>query len=214
MRKQLAAGIATASLIFGSFVLFSLPATNAASAATLSPWVYDPGAACPGVSSTVSATGALTLSKPCPTPTNASAGAQITGLEGQSTTGLTLSYDVAGYCGAGAPRFNVYLSDGSTVFLGCIYGNDGTGHVSFTAGNTYGGVLFPTGATITGIDIVQDETGTTTLSNISVNGTPVMVSAQTLKDQCKNGGWMTMTDASGNSFKNQGQCVSYFARQK
>ena len=31
------------------------------------------------------------------------------------------------------------------------------------------------------------------------------------KDQCKNGGWQNMQDANGNSFKNQGDCVSYFA---
>jgi choice-of-anchor C domain-containing protein len=31
------------------------------------------------------------------------------------------------------------------------------------------------------------------------------------KDDCKNGGWQTMIDGAGNSFKNQGDCVSYFA---
>ena len=35
----------------------------------------------------------------------------------------------------------------------------------------------------------------------------------TTKDQCKNGGWMGLTDADGNSFKNQGDCVSYVATQ-
>jgi hypothetical protein len=29
------------------------------------------------------------------------------------------------------------------------------------------------------------------------------------KDDCKNGGWQTHTDAAGNPFKNQGRCVSY-----
>ena len=28
--------------------------------------------------------------------------------------------------------------------------------------------------------------------------------------QCKDGGWQTLTDASGQPFKNQGQCISYF----
>jgi hypothetical protein len=32
------------------------------------------------------------------------------------------------------------------------------------------------------------------------------------KDACKNGGWRTMTDQNGESFKNQGQCVSHFNR--
>jgi hypothetical protein len=35
--------------------------------------------------------------------------------------------------------------------------------------------------------------------------------AATDKDQCKNGGWMNVTDANGNHFKNQGDCVSYVA---
>ena len=29
--------------------------------------------------------------------------------------------------------------------------------------------------------------------------------------KCKNSGWKTMVDSIGNSFKNQGDCVSYFA---
>lgn len=33
----------------------------------------------------------------------------------------------------------------------------------------------------------------------------------TSKDECKNGGWMNLTDDEGNSFKNQGDCVSYVA---
>ncbi len=31
------------------------------------------------------------------------------------------------------------------------------------------------------------------------------------KDECKHGGWQSMIDNAGNSFKNQGDCVSYFA---
>ena len=31
------------------------------------------------------------------------------------------------------------------------------------------------------------------------------------KGECKNGGWQSMIDNTGNSFKNQGDCVSYFA---
>jgi choice-of-anchor C domain-containing protein len=31
------------------------------------------------------------------------------------------------------------------------------------------------------------------------------------KDDCKNGGWESMLDTSGNGFKNQGDCVSFFA---
>jgi hypothetical protein len=34
------------------------------------------------------------------------------------------------------------------------------------------------------------------------------------KNQCKKGGWMTLKDADGNSFKNQGQCVSSVSKAK
>jgi hypothetical protein len=32
----------------------------------------------------------------------------------------------------------------------------------------------------------------------------------TAVQQCQNGGWQTLTDASGQRFTNQGQCISYF----
>jgi hypothetical protein len=35
----------------------------------------------------------------------------------------------------------------------------------------------------------------------------------TTKDQCKNGGWQNFVDDEGNSFKNQGDCVSFVATQ-
>lgn len=37
-----------------------------------------------------------------------------------------------------------------------------------------------------------------------------VVMLPTSKDACKKGGYMNFTDAEGNPFKNQGQCVSYF----
>lgn len=41
----------------------------------------------------------------------------------------------------------------------------------------------------------------------TVSGTALPIA--TTKDQCKNGGWMTLVDSVGNSFKNQGDCVSF-----
>jgi hypothetical protein len=35
----------------------------------------------------------------------------------------------------------------------------------------------------------------------------------TSKDQCKEGGFANLTDADGNAFRNQGQCVSFFEHQ-
>ncbi len=39
----------------------------------------------------------------------------------------------------------------------------------------------------------------------------VTVSAPLTADACKNGGWRARTDSQGNSFKNQGDCVSFVA---
>ncbi len=63
----------------------------------------------------------LFLEKDQLTSANAAAGATIEGIE----TGTVLSelgFDYNGYCGAGAPRFNVYTSDTIYYFFGCTYG--------------------------------------------------------------------------------------------
>ena len=60
---------------------------------------------------------------------------------------------------------------------------------------------------------------TTTLSFISTTATAfgpaidavVVTESVPVKNDCKQGGWQTMIDNQGNSFKNQGDCVSYFA---
>jgi len=39
----------------------------------------------------------------------------------------------------------------------------------------------------------------------------VTITDTTTKEQCKNGGWMNLQDKNGKPFKNQGDCVSYFA---
>lgn len=41
-----------------------------------------------------------------------------------------------------------------------------------------------------------------------------LVNAPTSKEDCKKGGYLNLTDADGSAFKNQGQCVSYMARQQ
>jgi hypothetical protein len=92
----------------------------------------------------------------------------VKGVEGNTLS--QLSFDVKGYCGAGAPRFNVY-TDAGTQFFGCTYGThtppagDWT-HVEFQGGEPGAGNF---GSTINGVAIVLDEEGQTQLKNISVN---------------------------------------------
>lgn len=51
------------------------------------------------------------------------------------------------------------------------------------------------------------------IDNTLINSTlfTYEVPVATNKDQCKSGGWMNYADDEGNSFKNQGDCVSYVA---
>ncbi len=112
----------------------------------------------------------LHLAKNVDTAEIAAAGAQINGVSGISAT--TLSFVVeSGDCGAGAPRFNLRLQGvPGIVFLGCAHADvTGLTH-SFTVGNTYGGVLFPSGI-IESLSIVFDEgPGDVFLDDICVGG--------------------------------------------
>jgi hypothetical protein len=202
MRKLIVLATAVAALVLA-----------ATAAAALSPWKFDPGnTGCP--TSTWS-NGVLHLVKNCPTPTNASAGASITGAEGQAFTSASFTLANSSQCQGGSPRFNVVTSS-TTFFLGCnnvipTANGDGTATYTFDAASIAAGgnqVPVPTG-TITSVDVLIDVQGTADLSNITLNGqseVPVTSTAPTSKAQCKHGGWKTFTSP---HFKNQGQCVSY-----
>jgi hypothetical protein len=201
MKRFLVAGIAAATL-----------ALAGTAAAALVPGVYDPGNT--GCVTATYAGGVLHLAKNCPTETNAAAGADITGLEGQTFTSASFTLASPSQCNGGSPRFDVVTSDG-VFFLGCnnvtpIINADGSATYVFTAetlaaaGNQ---VPFPTG-TIQAVDILIDVQGTADITNITVNGQVQTPTPQAAKDQCKNGGWRNFTSP---RFKNQGDCVSYFA---
>jgi hypothetical protein len=184
-------------------------------AATLVPGVFDPGNT--GCVHATFSSGVLHLEKNCPTSTNAAAGADITGLEGQTFTSASFTLASTSQCQGGSPRFDVVTTDG-TFFLGCnnvIPVTNGNGTVTYTfdaASLVAGGnqVPFPTG-TITSVDILLDVQGSADVSNITFNGVlqvPAVTGGgtPTTKASCKKGGWKTFTNP---SFKNQGQCVAY-----
>jgi len=56
----------------------------------------------------------------------------------------------------------------------------------------------------------REDTGWTPNGTVALQIT-ASASSPTSKDQCKKGGWMTLSDDEGNAFKNQGDCVSYVA---
>ena len=180
-------------------------------AAALVPWTFlGPGATC-SPTSTFSG-GVLHLSKPCTTATNASAGATITGVSGQTFTSASFTLASASQCQGGSPRFNISTT-GGLFFLGCNTVtptvSNGMATYTFSPANLVPASPGNTLGTITGVEILIDVQGTADISNITVNGqTQVSVAGgPTSKDQCKHGGWKSFTTP---SFKNQGQCVSWF----
>jgi hypothetical protein len=157
----------------------------------------------------------LRLEKNVPTTDCSAAGATVNGVTGITLT--ELNFDVKGYCGAGAPRFNVVTSDNVTHFFGCASGTQtalGNGWTHVVWDPTNPAQAFPVivpGTTVTSIELIQDEQGQTNLDNISINDQIIAgPNTPTSKDQCKKSGWQDLQDNSGKPFKNQGQCVSYF----
>ena len=187
-------------------------------AAALVPGVFDPGATgCPVATYT---NGVLHLAKNCPTPTNAAAGADITGFTGATFTSASFTLASASQCNGGSPRFDVYTSVQAPFFLGCnnvtpVINGDGSATYTFDATTIAAGggqVPVPTG-TITSVDVLLDVQGSADLTKITFNGvTQVPVVAQvgppTSKNACKHGGWKTFNHP---TFKNQGQCASFVA---
>ncbi len=96
-------------------VVFDPDATGIVS----SKWVTHQGLADAGKSDH-----ALVLKKEGTTATNASAMGNVHGVKKLlALTELGFDYEVGGHCGAGAPRFNVTLTDGTVFFFGCASGD-------------------------------------------------------------------------------------------
>lgn len=133
---------------------------------------------------------ALYLQKFVPTATFSAAVALIEGLEGQpasALTGLSWEHRNDGHCGAGAPRWNVGITDGAnnyTVFLGCAAAAHSPGSAPGWTRDSYPGPAIgaaitavganPATATIRYLAIVFDEgtdqgPGYVYLDNITVN---------------------------------------------
>jgi hypothetical protein len=184
------------------------------SAAVLVPGVFDPGhTGCPVATFS---NGVLHLEKNCATATNAAAGADITGLSGQTFASASFTLASTSQCQGGSPRFNIQTDQG-LFFLGCnnvtpVVSANGSATYTFTAATlAAAGQQVPTPVgVIQTVEVLIDVQGVADLSNITVNG-QLQVPAgpgPTSKDACKNGGWRNFTNP---AFKNQGDCVSFVA---
>jgi len=163
------------------------------------------------------------------------------GLTINSLNQLSTDYNFTmGSCDLGSPRFGIVLSSdpNKAIFVyigpppnytGCTMGWQNTGNLltpaSLVDASQYGGTFYEpwsaaqtqfSGQTVTDIFLVSDNgpsgTQTVQIDNTNVNGT-LYTYEPTSKDDCKDGGWQNFTLLPG-PFKNQGQCVSFFAHQK
>jgi hypothetical protein len=200
-------------LIASVLVVTALAFTVSASAA-LVPGVFDPGNTGCVEATYIKKTKTLHLEKNCPTATNAAAGAEITGVSGQTLQSASFTLASAAQCQGGSPRFNVDTSTGF-FFLGCnnvspTTNANGTVTFTFTAATLAAAgqeVPTPTG-TIEFMSVLIDVQGTADLTRITVNG-KVQKLASGKADftrPCKKGGWK---DFASPTFKNQGQCVKF-----
>ena len=201
MKKLLLAGILVTALAF----------TVSASAA-LVPGVFDPGNTGCVKATFVKKTKTLHLEKNCPTATNAAAGAEVTGVSGQTFQSASFTLASASQCHGGSPRFNVVTSTG-LFFLGCnnvtpSTNANGTVTYTFTAATLAAAgqqVPTPTG-TVQSVDVLIDVQGTADLTNVTFNGKlqKLAPGKGDIARACKKGGWKSFTNP---AFKNQGQCV-------
>ena len=108
-----------------------------------------------------------------------------------------------------------YNADPSLTWT--ITGNESGGVVSytlFTGGSDPGVTLLGSGT----MDSATAMHGTGSqdnlpgpMPNVSWTATETSVPVVTIKSQCMNNGWKSVIDTAGNSFKNQGDCVSFVA---
>jgi hypothetical protein len=201
MKKLILSGVVAAALAF----------TVSASAA-LVPGVFDPGNTGCVEATFVKKTKTLHLEKNCPTATNAAAGAEVTGVGGQTFQSASFTLASATQCQGGSPRFNVGTTTGF-FFLGCnnvtpTTNANGTATYTFTAATlAAAGQQVPTG-TIQFVSVLIDVQGIADLTKVTING-KVQKLAPGRADfarPCKKGGWKTFTSP---TFKNQGQCVKF-----
>lgn len=193
--------------VVGATLAFTVSAS-----AALVPGVFDPGSTGCVESTYSKKTKTLHLEKNCPTPTNASAGAVITGVSGKTFQSASFTLASSTQCQGGSPRFNVVTTAG-LFFLGCnnvtpTTNANGTATYTFTAATLAAAgqqVPTPTG-TVQFVSVLIDVEGTADLTKIRFNGKlqkPAPGSADLVRP-CKNGGWKNFTNP---TFKNQGQCV-------
>jgi hypothetical protein len=181
------APLATVALTVGS-----LSPTLPAAQFSITPAAYNPANASVAIAATWSRSAnapsgrALTLaiSRMVSFPPGASATAVVTPVDGLKLTHLGFDHKVGTYCTPGSPRWDVETTDGSSYAFGCAAGlHDahvpaiGWERITFSCSDVQvlkglaGSCPLGSAQTISLLQIVQDEAGSTTLADLNVNWT-------------------------------------------
>ena len=203
MKKLLTVGVLATALTFA-----------VSASAAIVPGVFDPGNTGCVEATFIKKTKTLHLEKNCPTATNAAAGADVTGVGGQTFQSASFTLASAAQCQGGSPRFNVDTTTGFFL-VGCnnvtpMTNANGTVTYTFTAATLAAAgqqVPTPTG-TIESVSVLIDVQGTADLTTVTFNGKlqKLAPGKADFAAACKKGGWKSFTNP---TFKNQGQCVKY-----
>ena len=150
---------------------------------------------------------------------------------------LSTEFSTPDGCAGGSPRFTVTTVEGSyyDFFINCSgpvatltsTGDLTSGNVDVRGANGYkyqvsfASIQAQFGAeTIKSIALIVDGSWSpefdgsqqVTFDNVNIDGTTYTFEAPGSSGQCKNNNWRIFTDANGDAlYRNQGQCVSYFA---
>ena len=175
--------------------------------------MYDPGKTGCVEATFIKKMKTLHLEKNCPTDTNASAGAEVTGVSGRRPVGLVHAGErdpVPGWLAAVQRRHHNRFLLPRLQQRDADDDADGTVTYTFTAATLAAAgqqVPTPTG-TIESVSVLIDVQGTADLTKVMVNGKLQKFAPghADLARSCKKGGWKSFSSP---AFKNQGQCVKY-----
>lgn len=178
--KYIALIIVACLALIGAQTAKSSPVAGSDTTHGVVPGVFDPdGTGCP---TAVWEDQGLDLQKLCDTSTNAAAGADVVGFNGQALDQLSFDIKNGSHIGAGSPRFDVLFNDGTFRIFVANYGlatdlENGWTHYEFNDQTPFCDFASSEPETcgfndegIAGIDVLLDEEGVAVLRNISVNG--------------------------------------------
>ena len=142
--------------------------------AALVPGVFDPGNTHCVVAKVKH--GWLHLEKNCPSSTNAAAGADVTGVAGQTFQSASFTLKSASQCQGGSPRFDIVTSTG--LFeggLGCnnvtpTVNDKGNATYVFTPATIAAGGFKPVTGTIQSVSLLIDIQGVADVKHVTFNG--------------------------------------------